>query len=251
MASICWYSTRLAPSMVSETAIVMIMATVIVTLRHRPTMTSERMYFARIGVGALSAVDAAGLVPHDLAALDLDDPAAHLVDDVGVVRDHDHRGTGAVDPVQEPHDLDRGVRVEVSGGLVGEQDQRPVDERPGHRDPLLLTTGELVRIPVLLAAEADQFEHLRDDPAGDALGLADHLQGEGHVLVRRPVGQQPEVLENAADLAPEAGDAPRPQGGDIPVVDDHPALGRVDLVQEKLDDRRLPRPGWADEEDEV
>ena len=38
-----------------------------------------------------------------------------------------------------------GVRVEVSGRLVGQQDQRPVDERAGDRDPLLLATGELVR----------------------------------------------------------------------------------------------------------
>jgi hypothetical protein len=35
--------------MVSETAIVMIMAMVIVTFRHRPTKTSVRTYFARIG----------------------------------------------------------------------------------------------------------------------------------------------------------------------------------------------------------
>src|SRR6266545_5393169 len=104
--------------MVSDTAIVMIMAMVIVTFRQRPTSTSDRTYLKRIGCRFLSAVDAAGLVPHDLAALDLDDPAAHLVDDVGVVRDHHHGRPGAVDPVQQPHDLDGGVRVQVSGGLV-------------------------------------------------------------------------------------------------------------------------------------
>ncbi|GAB3970394.1 hypothetical protein GCM10027615_26710 [Plantactinospora veratri] len=36
--------------MVSETAIVMIIAMVMVTLRHSPTNTSDRTYFKRIGV---------------------------------------------------------------------------------------------------------------------------------------------------------------------------------------------------------
>src|SRR5215468_3597291 len=172
MSLTCLYITRLAPSMVSDTAIVMIIATVIVTLRHSPTITSDRMYFARIGVWILSAgtaqgltesddsaVHAARLVPHDLAALDLDDAATHLVHDVGVVRDHHDGGAGAVDPVEQPHDLDGGVRVEVSGGLVGQQDQRSVHERAGDGDTLLLTTGQFVRVAVLLAAEADQLEH--------------------------------------------------------------------------------------------
>ena len=41
-------SKTLAPSMVNDTDMVMIMATVIVTLRHRPTRTSLRTYFTRI-----------------------------------------------------------------------------------------------------------------------------------------------------------------------------------------------------------
>src|SRR3954465_11873411 len=216
------YSSTLAPSMNSETDMVMIMAIVIVTFRHRPTRTSLRTYFKRIG-GFLpglrvvllqvfgdcgdtepdSAVDAARLVTDDAAALDLDDPAAHLVDDVGVVGDHHDRGAGAVDPVQQTHDLDGRVRVEVSRRLVREQDQRPVHERPGDRDTLLLTTGELVRVTVFLAAEADQLEDLGHHPAGDGLGLADHLEGEGDVLVRGAVGQEAEILEHTADRTAE------------------------------------------------
>src|SRR5437763_16157865 len=127
MSSTCKYSSNAAPSMVSDTAIVMIIAMVIVTLRHSPVRTSDRTYCTRIGVWfpsqrnqadqdawRRSAVDAARLVPHDPAALDLDDPPAHLVDDVGVVSDPHDRRAAAVDPVEQPHDLDRRVRVEVS-----------------------------------------------------------------------------------------------------------------------------------------
>jgi hypothetical protein len=56
----CMYSRRLAPSMVSETAIVIIMATVIVTLRHSPVRTSDRTYFTRIGRASFSVCYAIG-----------------------------------------------------------------------------------------------------------------------------------------------------------------------------------------------
>jgi hypothetical protein len=85
-----------------------------------------------------------GLVADDRAAVELDHPAAHRVDDGAVVGGHDHRGAGAVDAVEQAHDADRGGRVEVAGGLVGQQDQRPVHEGPGDRHALLLAAGELV-----------------------------------------------------------------------------------------------------------
>ena len=94
-------------------------------------------------------------------------------------------------------------RVEVAGRLVGEQHQRPVDERAGDRDALLLTAGELVGHAGRLAVEADQLEHLGHDPLDRRRGLADHLEGEGDVLGHRLVRQQPEVLEDAADLPPQ------------------------------------------------
>src|SRR5258705_9784810 len=102
----------------------MIMATVIVTLRHSPVATSDRTYLRRIAWGSFpgdqrrdfggmslrplggkaprhgsrtasphrggpaSAVHASRLVADDLSALNFDDSAAHLVHDVVVVGDH-------------------------------------------------------------------------------------------------------------------------------------------------------------------
>ncbi|BCB85010.1 hypothetical protein Psuf_023230 [Phytohabitans suffuscus] len=62
-----------------------------------------------------------------------------------------------------------------------------------------------MRVTVLLAAEADELQHLGHHPTGDRLRLSDHLERERDVLVRRAVGQQAEVLEDAADRAPEVG----------------------------------------------
>src|SRR3712207_2872150 len=56
--------------------------------------------------GALSAVAAAALVADDDAVVERDDAPAHLVDHLAVVRRHDDRRAGAVDPVEELHDPD-------------------------------------------------------------------------------------------------------------------------------------------------
>ena len=112
-----------------------------------------------------SLVHPSGLVAHDGAAVELDDPAAHHVDDALVVGGHHHGGPGLVDAVEQAHDALARGRVEVAGGLVGQQDQRAVDERPGDGHALLLTARQLVREAVLLAGQADQLEHRRA-PAG-------------------------------------------------------------------------------------
>src|SRR3712207_3189972 len=65
-------------------------------------------------------------------------PLAHHVHHLLVVGCDEHGGADTVDPVQELHDAHARVRVEVSGGLVGDQDRRLRDEGPGDRDALLL-----------------------------------------------------------------------------------------------------------------
>ena len=52
-----------------------------------------------------------------------------------------------------------------------------------------------------LLGQADQLEDGRHLGLDDVLGPADDLEGEGDVLVDRLVGQQLEVLEDAADVA--------------------------------------------------
>src|SRR5919107_593231 len=136
MSEIIPAMSRPTPMSPSEIAVVRIIATVMVRLRRSPVATSERTKLTRM----------------------------------------DSLSWSAVDPLQQQHDPLAGLGVEVAGGLVGEQDQRPVDERAGDRHPLLLTTGELVRQPVGLAVEADHLQHLGHDPLDGALRLVDHLE---------------------------------------------------------------------------
>src|SRR3954470_5053736 len=105
--------SRPVPMSPSEIAVVRIIATVMVRLRRSPGATSESTKLTRMGSlsvssvrrrSAAAAVDPAPLVAGDLAGGELDDAAGHRVDDVVVVRRHDHRRAGAVDPLQQQHD---------------------------------------------------------------------------------------------------------------------------------------------------
>ena len=78
-----------------------------------------------------------------------------------VVGHHDDRGAVTVEPVEEIENLTTGRRVQLTGGLVGEQDRGPVGDRPGDGHPLHLAAGELsdpVIGAVLQAHVAKQLE---------------------------------------------------------------------------------------------
>jgi hypothetical protein len=59
---------------------------------------------------------------------------------IGLVR-HEYDGVaGVVEPREEAHDLHTGLRIEVAGRLVGQQDGWIVHEGARDGDPLSLTT---------------------------------------------------------------------------------------------------------------
>src|SRR3954469_25788229 len=253
MTDTCFCASRPPPSMSSETVVTRITEIVIERLRRNPRPISLSMNWKRTGedLSAGVAVDAAVLVADQAAVLHLDDPLAHLVDDLVVVGGHDDRRPRAVDPVEQAHDPDTGRRVEVAGRLVCQQDRRPVDEGPGDGDPLLLAAGELVREAALLAREADEVEHLRHGVRDRVPGLADDLQGERDVLEHGLVRQQPEVLEDDADLAAQLRDLPVREPPDVLAGDVNDAARSALLPQDEPQERRLTGPGRTDEEDEL
>src|SRR6476619_464063 len=114
----CWLSRTPRPTRVRETKRVRMTARCIDRLRRSPWPSSVKTYrscMSPFAGSVLEAVDALALVAHDPPGVQLDDALAHLVHDPRVVRGHEHRGAGAVDPIQDLHDPDRGGRVQVSG----------------------------------------------------------------------------------------------------------------------------------------
>ena len=139
-------------------------------------------------------------------ALQLDHAAAHLVDHLVVVGGDDHGRPGAVHAVEQLHDPDRGLGVEVAGRLVRQQQRRVVDERARQRDALLLAARQLVGIVVSLVERPTRRRISGTFALMLGARLADHLQAVGDVVVDGAVRQQLVVLEDDADVAPQLGD---------------------------------------------
>ena len=76
----------------------------------------------------------------DGAAVDHPDHPVRAACDLGVMGDQHDRGTPPVQVLQEFEDDFAGSGVEAAGGLVGEDQPRPIRERPCHRHLLLLAT---------------------------------------------------------------------------------------------------------------
>ena len=62
--------------------------------------------------------------------------------------------------IEESHDLEAGLGVEVSRGLVGEDDRRIVDQSARDGDALALAAGELVGLVHHARFQADIGERL-------------------------------------------------------------------------------------------
>ena len=206
---------------------------------------------AELAGGLLVGVPARGLVADDAPGVEADHATAHLVHHLAVVGHHHHRRAGAVDAVERLHDPDGRGRIEVAGRLVRKQERGVVDEGAGDREPLLLAAGELVGEVLGLVCEADQAQRVRDLGADLRARSADHLQRVGDVVVDVAVGEQLEVLEDGADAAAQLRDPGAAERRDVPAGDQDLALGRLELVDQQLDQGRLAAAGRADEEDEL
>src|SRR2546429_300647 len=106
-----------------------------------------------------------------------------------------------------------GAGIKAGARLVRKDQRRVVGQRTCDRDPLLLASGELVRLVRQPRAETQAREDLGSSPA--LLGLrarAGEHHGEHHVLESGEGREQGERLGDVADvLRPEAGPTPRPR----------------------------------------
>src|ERR1019366_9104351 len=81
-----------------------------------------------------------------------------------IVSHHADGGPGGVQFAQQAHDRLTVGRIEVSGGLVGEQDERIAAQSARHGDTLLLTAGELRGIVFHAVRHADAFQRFLHAP---------------------------------------------------------------------------------------
>src|SRR5688500_5577680 len=85
-------------------------------------------------------------VPDDGPMLELQDPRPLVLRQERAVVGHEQdRHAAQVDVLEDAQHLERVLLVEVAGGLVRQEHERVVDQRPRDRDALLLAARELAR----------------------------------------------------------------------------------------------------------
>ena len=100
--------------------------------------------------------------------------------------------------LHELHHLDAGLRVEGTSGLIGQDDLRLGDERPGDGHALFLSAAELIGIVSGPVEQAEPFQIFQSELM--ALAATDTLIEEGQldVLHSRLEADEVEALEDEA-----------------------------------------------------
>ena len=155
------------------------------------------------------------------------------------MRDHDHRLAVVLDRlVQQLEDLAAGLRVEVAGRLVGEDDCRAGDERARDRDALLLAAGELGGPVGQAVGEPDPLDEIPEELLVRL--LAGERERQRHVLLGGQHREQVEELEDEADvLAPDLRDVLVAQLSEPGAGDRDVAVGRAVERRQDVHQRRL------------
>jgi hypothetical protein len=164
------------------------------------------------------------------------------------VGDHDDGDAPLLDQALEDlHDDGAVLRVEVAGGLVGQQDRGVVGDGAGDGDALLLAPGELAWAPIRQLAQPEGGQ----DVAGVALGVAAApvaaaQDGEHHVLQHREFGEQEVELEDVAQQArAQLGPAIVVEGADVDALEQHLAGAGAVEGAEEVEERTLAGAGGA------
>ena len=143
-------------------------------------------------------------------------------------------------------------RVECRERLVEEEHLRPGGQRAGQSDALLHPARELVGAGGAEPGQPDQLEEVLGSRPAHVLADALHFQPEGHVVDEITVGEQAEVLEDHAHaVAAQVEQLALVGGRDVELADPHRAGRRLDEAGQAADERGLPAPGQAHDDEHL
>src|SRR6266542_2371458 len=166
-----------------------------------------------LDIGALALVlDQYSVLEPDRAPLELGGQAR-------LVGRQEDRRAPTPDVLDQVEDFARHLFVEVSRGLVGQQESRRPHDGPREGRPLPLTLGELRRVSLGARGEADGLERLEGSRRDITARSAEDPEDERDVLEDGPAGEELGVLEDDAERAPEQRHLPAAQGHDVEARD--------------------------------
>ena len=109
-----------------------------------------------------------------------------------------------------------GLRVEVSGRLVGEKDLGAIGQRPRHRHPLPLASTQAAGRMVAALTETDRLQQLDRSQCSQSSGHPRQRHRELDVLLGAEHLEEPGVLKDEANrVAAEPGQLPAAQSRDV------------------------------------
>ena len=187
----------------------------------------------------------------DGAVGQFDDARRVLVSELGIVGHHDDQAV-AGDVAQEVHDLDAGLGVEGTRGLVGEQDFGIVDEGAGDGNALHLAARHLRGLLVDVVLQAHALQGLQRP--GATLRTRHARESERELNVRQDALVRDQVvgLEDEADTVVAVG---IPVAGLVVLrrdpIDDEVATLEAIQAADDVEHRGLARTGLAQDGHEL
>ena len=139
-------------------------------------------------------------LPHNLPLVHVDHPSGDFFHDELIVGGDDDGRPFSIQIFKDSDDLKTVLGVQVSGGFIGEEERRMIDERSSDRHALLFSPGEFARVGVGPVSDVHRFKDLRDRAPDVAFGLANGAHGVGHIFPDPLVGKEAKVLRHDAHL---------------------------------------------------
>ena len=166
------------------------------------------------------------------------------------MRRHQDRHPARIGRTEQIHDLDRQHGIQVPGRLVGEQDERIMDQGAGDHRPLLFAPRQLRRQRRRPMLQADLREHPPDAPIALVPFDSDHLKRERDVFRHRRPWQQLEILENDPDFSPQGRHGGTSQLSDVAPVHQNLPMRWLVRAKDEVEQRGFTRAGRSGQEDE-
>src|ERR1044072_164229 len=183
----------------------------------------------------------------DPAIVEHGDPVAHTQRLVLVVGDVDEgQADLGLNRLQLGLHLLAQLQVERTERLVEQQHPGAIEDSPRPGDPLALAPGELTRLALAVARQADHLQRLVTAAGALRLGHAGYPQPVGDVLADAHVGEQGVVLEDRVDRAVVGRHAPN-----ILATELDRAAARCLEAGDHAQRRRLARAGRPQQGEEL
>ena len=160
--------------------------------------------------------------------------------------DHDDGLSGLIDFLKGLKQALCRSGVQRAGGLVGQEQLRLCNQRPGHRRPLLLAAGNLIGIFGQYVVNAQLSGYRLQTPVHLPVIPTRQHQRQNNIVPQGEGIQQIKLLKHKAQIAPaECRQLRLPNAGKASAIQEHLTAGGAVQGSQDIQQRGLSRAGLA------